>query len=383
MPYHRHAAEQGLALEHESHLALDKPAIIRSSVLLPLPETAGFGTWSGRHAPCMLPGMRSFALTALPLLAVAGIAAAGLLFSSCVSLRPFEQVRQGLPADRFLRVGDQLVHVEQAGPDSAEPVVLIHGFGASTYAWRQVIPELAGSFRVIALDLNGFGYTQRPKTAESYTREGQIRLVLGVLDELGIEKAHFVGHSYGGALTLWIASRHPERVRSFVLVDSAAPTYPEDRRSAVAAFRPLSVLFIRSVALREESVRKALQKSVYDDSIVTDELARAYLERLTIEGVADAYYGLTAPRRQSTDKVVFEDLDMPALVVWGSEDELVRIEDGRGAAARMPRAEFVVMEGVGHLPMEERPEELSRLLLDFLTSQTRRASPGSGSPGRG
>lgn len=326
--------------------------------------------------------MRVLAFLALPLLA--GLAA--FLLSGCVSLRPFEQVRQGIAADRFLRVGDQLVHVEQAGPESAEPVVLIHGFGASTYAWRQVIPELAGSFRVIALDLNGFGYTQRPRAAESYTREGQIRLILGVLDELGIEKAHFVGHSYGGALTLWIASRHPERVRSFALVDSAAPTYPEDRRSAVAAFRPLSALFLRSVALRQESVRKALQKSVHDDSIVTDELTRAYLERLTIEGVEDAYYGLTAPRRGklgSAEQVVFEDLDIPALVVWGSEDELVRIEDGRAAAARMPRAEFVVMEGVGHLPMEERPEELSQLLLGFLTSRARQASPGSGSPGRG
>jgi pimeloyl-ACP methyl ester carboxylesterase len=325
--------------------------------------------------------MRFLALAALPLLA-----AAIALLSGCVSLRPFEQVRQGLPADRYVRVSDQYVHVEQAGPAGAEPVVLIHGFGASTYSWRNIIPTLSGSFRTLAVDLNGFGYTQRPRDAASYSREGQVRLVLGILDELGIEKAHFVGHSYGGALTQWIVSRHPERVRSFVLVDSAAPTYPEDRRSAVAAFRPLSTLFLRSFALREDSVRKALRKSVADPAVVTDELVRAYWERLTIEGVSDAYYGLTAPRRGklgSSERVVFEDLDLPGLVVWGSEDRLVRLEDGRAAAARMPQARFVVMEEVGHLPMEERPEELSRLLLEFLTSQARPGSPGSGSPERG
>ena len=307
----------------------------------------------------MLPRMR--------LLSILVLAALALALAGCVSLRPFAQIRKELSASQLLEIGGQLVHVEQAG--EGEPVLLIHGFGASTYSWRKVMPGLAKSYRVLAIDLNGFGYTQRPRSAESYTREGQARLILGVLDKLGIRSAHFVGHSYGGAITLWTASRHPERVRSMILVDSAAPTYPEDRRSRLASLRPVSSLFVRSLALRPRMVRRSLRASLYDDSLVTPELVSAYLDRLRIEGITDAFYGLTAPSRSKPETVDLTKIDIPALLVWGEEDTLVRVEDGRAEAARMPRARFVALEKTGHMPMEERPEELLRLMLEFLGNQ--------------
>ena len=293
--------------------------------------------------------------------------AAALLSTACVSLRPFEEIRRSLPEDRFVQVGAQLVHIESAG--QGPPVLLLHGFGASTFSWRHVLPGLAESFRVIAVDLNGFGYTQRPKDPEAYTRQGQAALVLGVMDALGIERAHLVGHSYGGALTLWIASRHPGRVRSIVLVDSAAPSFPEDRRSGAAAFRPLAFLFLRGYALRPSVVRKSLERSIYDDSLVTPEMVRGYTERLRVEGLADAYQGLTAPRPGPAERVELETIDVPALVVWGTEDTLIPIEGGRRAAERLPRAAFVTMEKVGHIPMEERPGELLEIMVPFLKAQ--------------
>ncbi|MFL6193014.1 MAG: alpha/beta fold hydrolase [Thermoanaerobaculia bacterium] len=281
----------------------------------------------------------------------------------CVSLTPFSEVQRRLPADRFVRVGDQLVHVEQTG--EGEPILLLHGFGGSAYSWRKVVPALAERHRVLALDLNGFGYTQRPSTRESYTREGQARLVLGVMDALGIERAHVFGHSYGGGLSLYLAFRHPERFRSLVLVDSSAPTYSDDRRSRLAALRPLAGLYVRSVALRPGMIRKALLRSYYDDSLVTPELVQAYLERLKVEGVGDAFVGLTAPAPPG-ERVVLEKIAVPALVVWGAQDELISLATGRNAAARIPGAEFVVIDHCGHLPMEEKPEELLRAALPFL-----------------
>lgn len=297
----------------------------------------------------------------LPLLA------ALLPLLGCASVRPFEEVRKTLPATSFLKVGGQLVHIEQAG--SGEPVILLHGFGASTYSWRNVMPALAASFRVIAIDLNGFGYTQRPRTFESYTREGQAGLVLGVMDALGLRSTHLMGHSYGGGLSLFLASRHPERVRSLVLVDSSAPTYADDRRSRAASLKPLLGLYLRSLVLRPGTVRRALLHSFYDDSLVTPELVHEYYERLRVEGVVDAYYGLTAPTRTPSEPVELEKIRVPALIVWGAEDRLISAEAGRRAAARMPDSEFALMEGVGHVPMEEKPEELVRLVLPFLKRQ--------------
>jgi pimeloyl-ACP methyl ester carboxylesterase len=219
---------------------------------------------------------------------------------------------------------------------------------------------------VIAIDLNGFGYTERPKSPDSYTREGQEKLVLGVMDALGIDRAHVFGHSYGGGLSLFMASRHPERFRTLVLVDSSAPTYANDRRSRTASFRPLNNLFVRSYALRPSTVRKALEHSYYDDSLVTPELVQAYLDRLRVEGVSDAYYGLTVPVRSPQERVDLARIDVPALVLWGTHDELIAPEAGRRSSQVLPQGEFVLLAKSGHLPMEEEPEEFLRAVLPFL-----------------
>jgi pimeloyl-ACP methyl ester carboxylesterase len=296
----------------------------------------------------------------LPLLLIIPLA---LFLTRCASLRPFSEIRKEIPQDRFLSIGGQLVHVEQAG--AGEPVVLLHGFGASTYSWRKVMPGLAASFRVIAIDLNGFGYTAKPRDRESYTKEGQGRMVLAVMDALKIERAHLVGHSYGGGITLWLASRHPERLRSMVLVDSSAPAYSDNRRSRLASVKPFTSLFLRSFVLRPATVRKALLRSFYDDSLVTPELVQAYYDRIRVEGVVDAYYGLTIPRRTAPDQVDLADIDVPALVLWGEEDELISFAAGRRAAETL-RARFVPFPKTGHVPMEERPEEWLEAVLPFL-----------------
>jgi pimeloyl-ACP methyl ester carboxylesterase len=286
-----------------------------------------------------------------------------VVLPGCVSLRSFAAVRREVPADQFVRVGDQLVHVEQAG--TGEPVVLLHGFGASTYSWRKVMPALAESHRVVAIDLNGFGYTQRPTTRASYTREAQARLVLGTLDALGIDRAHIVGHSYGGGITLYLAFQHPERFRTMVLVDSSAPTYPNDRRSRAAAFRPLDSLLARLVFLRPATIRRSLLSAYWDDSKVTPELVQAYLDRLAIEGAPFAFYGLTVPAPQGVT-VELEKIAVPSLVVWGAHDTVIAPEVGRRAAARLQHSEFVLFDQSGHLPMEEEPEAFLRAVLPFL-----------------
>ena len=279
----------------------------------------------------------------------------------CVSIRPFAQIRREVPPENFVEVAGQLVHVEQTG--TGDPVVLLHGFAESTYTWRKIVPGLAKSFHVIAIDFSGFGYTERPKAPAAYTRAGQEALVLGVLDALKIESAQLVGHSYGGGMTLYIASRHPERVRSMVLVDSSAPTYPNDRRSRLGSLRPVAAVAMRFL-LRPKEIQKALSHTFYDPTLATPEMAQAYLDRLAVEGVGDAYHGLTVPTRD--DYVVdLAKIHRPTLVVWGAEDTLVKLEDGRKAAATLG-GRFEVIQKNGHVPMEEHPDELLRIITPFL-----------------
>ena len=308
----------------------------------------------------------------------AALAALALLVlaccGGCVRLRPLQEVRSELATGRLLEVHGNRIYVERQG--HGEPVVLVHGFGASSYSWRKVLPDLARDYDVVAVDLFGFGLTDRPAEREAYTREGQIRMLLGLLDALGFERAHFIGHSYGGALTMTLVAQHPERVRSMVLVDSAEPDYPLNRRRWLARIRPLIWMYVTGRALRHEKMEKAFRRAYHDDALVTDEVVEAYLDRLRVKGSVKAYRKLTRPRPSAPRGTVrYEELAVPALVVWGAEDRLVTVETAAHNAALLPDHRFVSIEGAGHSPMEERPEEFLAHVTEFLDEVSRRGSP--------
>jgi len=288
------------------------------------------------------------------------------LLTACVPVKPLEQLHPD-PDNRLLRIDDTSVYVEQSG--RGEPVLLIHGFGASTYSWRMVMPELAQDYRVVALDLYGFGWSERPEDWSRYTRDGQVELILQVMDALGIESAHLVGHSYGGSITMALAADHPDRVRSMVLVNSAAVDYPMNRRKWFSRVGLFNFAYVRGLALRTGFVERVMGKAYYDDALVTDELIEAYLDRLRVEGAAQGFRGLSRPlpSSQRPRDIRYEELDVPTLLLWGAQDQLITIEVGRYHAALFPDIRFVAIEGAGHAPMEERPDEFVDEVTAFLT----------------
>jgi pimeloyl-ACP methyl ester carboxylesterase len=291
--------------------------------------------------------------------------ALGLLFvGGCVPLIPYDEVRAGVPPENLVEIDGRLAHIARSG--RGEPIVLLHGFGASAYSWRHVAATLASEYELIAVDLNGFGYTERPRGAAAYTVAGQLALVLGVMDALGIESAHFAGHSYGGALATHLAWRHPQRVRSLILVDSAGAEYPWERRNASAANKPLTYLFVRTRAIRRKAVLAGLENSFSDDTRITPALVDAYYERIRIDGVSRAFRGLTAPTSEPRELPDLAQLDLPVLLVWGADDELTLPKAAQEAAAVLPHAELEILDGVGHIPLEESPDQLARLMSDFL-----------------
>ncbi len=288
-----------------------------------------------------------------------------ILAGGCVPLTPWPEIKDRLPAENVVEVQGQTVHFVRSG--NGEPVVLLHGFGASAYSWRHVAAALASDHELIAVDLNGFGYTQRPRGAAGYTVAGQLALVLGVMDALGIDSAHIAGHSYGGALALHLAWRHPQRARTVTLVGSASVAYPWERRNTSASIRPLTYLVVRTRTIKRDAVAMGLERSLADDSRITPELIDAYHERLRIEGVSRAFRGLTEPTSEPRELPDLTRLELPVLMVWGAEDVLSLPEDGRAAAELIPHSQFELLDGVGHIPLEESPDELARLMRAFLT----------------
>lgn len=318
---------------------------------------------------------------ARPFLALLGLALAA---AGCVSLRPVASLRTDftLPAARLVptSVGD--VYVELGGEGDGPPVVLLHGFGASVHSWRKVAPELAAAgFRVVALDLAGFGWSGRPVDRAAYTPAGQAAVVAEVLErirpELGPElgsqagtpPVHLVGHSFGGGVALSLAAARPELVRSLVLVDTTLPTHSRAPRAGWPIYRPVAYVLLRTVGLRRWFVRRALELAFHDDALVTPELVDAYRERLLYRGPASAYRSLTGPLPRERLAVDLTAIAAPTLVVWGEEDALIPVDAGRRAAGRMPDARFAALPRCGHLPMEECPETLLEAVLGFLGSR--------------
>ena len=129
----------------------------------------------------------------------------------------------------FTTVDGARIHYQEAGDEEAPPILLIHGFISSTLIWDEVfLPLAAAGFRVIAPDLPGYGYSDKPRHAE-YTIESQARAVVGLMDRLGIEKAALVGASYGGAIAAAIALDHPERVSHLVLIGAVSSDEPRKK----------------------------------------------------------------------------------------------------------------------------------------------------------
>jgi pimeloyl-ACP methyl ester carboxylesterase len=278
--------------------------------------------------------------------------------------KPFSDVCGCVPPEQFVQVGEQRVHFEEAG--RGEAVVLLHGFGGSSHAWRHVMPALARRFRVIAVDLNGFGWTQRPRDVAAYTYAGQAEVVLGTLRALGVERFHVVGHSYGGGLALWLAGRHPERVRSVVLLSSVLPDYSQAQRQAWARFRSLNWLLVHFFVLSRAGVRRTLEICFHDKRQITSDLVEAYRERLLVEGCEDAYYGLMAPLNLPEPEVALTDVQAPTLVVWGREDRLIPLPRAEAYVPQLPDARLVVLDDCGHMALEECPQRLLAEMLPFL-----------------
>lgn len=278
-------------------------------------------------------------------------------------------MRAALPPKQLALLNNQWVHFERRGV--GESVVLIHGFGGSTYSWREAFPRLQESLDLLAVDLNGFGYTQRPRAAQDYSLSGQVSLVLRLLDHLHIDRAHFVGHSYGGGVVLEIARSHPQRVRSLVLVDAAPPGRAPFGQIWLRLFAPLVLWYTENFALTPGAIGDALRSVVHVDANVTSEMIDQYLRRLRIAGFRDAFHGLITARNRSWTDEDFAALDMPALVIWGRHDSVVPLRTGEELSRKLPRAAWVVIEHAGHLPMEEQPDAFAAALWKFLDPKSR------------
>jgi 2-hydroxymuconate-semialdehyde hydrolase len=252
------------------------------------------------------------------------------------------------------------VHDVGQGP----PVLLIHGSGPGVTAWanwRLVMPDLARQARVIAPDMVGFGYTDRPQ-GQRYDMDAWVAQAVGLLDALGIEQTDLVGNSFGGALALALAIRHPKRVRRLVLMGSVGVTFPiTPGLDAVWGYTPSL-----------DNMRKLLDIFAYDRGLVSDELARLRYEASIRPGFQESFAAMfPAPRQRWVDAMASAEQDIRALphdtlIVHGREDQVIPLSNSLTLSQWIARSQLHVFGQCGHWTQIEHAARFARLVGNFL-----------------
>jgi pimeloyl-ACP methyl ester carboxylesterase len=284
------------------------------------------------------------------------------------------------PEDRFTTVNGIKARHWQAG-DGGSAVMLIHGLGGAVENWVHNLHALGREHRVFALDLVGFGRSDKPRG--DYGLATLARFVRDFMDDQKIATAALVGNSLGGAVSLTFARSWPERVSALVLVCSAGLG-----RGATMVLRAASVPLLGELLRASPSramTRWFMRRTVADPALVTDDAVETFFAHSSAPGASAAFLAalraqctLFGQRRSVTGPIVesLPRLRAPTLVVWGRQDRIVPAAHAEVARA-IPGAEVEIYDPCGHLPMYERPDEFNRRVAGFLAR-----APGAESPPR-
>jgi pimeloyl-ACP methyl ester carboxylesterase len=263
---------------------------------------------------------------------------------------------------RIVQTGSWHTNLLEAGQGS--PVIFIHGSGpgVTAYAnWRSILPALAPQFRVIAPDMYGFGFSERPANFVCDVSAWTIQL-FDLMDALDIEKADLVGNSFGGALALAAASARPERVRRLVLSGSVGVSFPLPAGlDAVWGYEPSLV-----------AMKGLLDLFAYDRHLVTDELAELRYRASIEPGFQESFSALfPKPRQRWVNALALDDaaisaLEHETLIVHGREDKVIPLENSYRLMELIPNAQLHVFGRCGHWTQIERLKEFCGLLIQFL-----------------
>lgn len=299
--------------------------------------------------------------------AAIGVAAMLLLLAGCGL-----SVGDGF-AGSYARLGpaESPVQLYYEDVGAGPPVLLIHGFGASTYTWRYITPELARDHRVIAVDLKGFGQSDKPFD-ERYSVFDQADLLAQFIEEHDLRDLTVVGHSYGGGIALLLAleanQRLGNRIAKLVLLDTIA--YPQN---VPVFFRMLSTPLISHLGVRmvppSVQTRVALQIAYLDNSKIEDSEVEVYAAPLkTAAGKHAIIHSARQIMPEDLEQISerYESIELPTLILWCDHDRIVPIDVGLKLRRTLPNSSLKLVRDCGHMPQEEQPEQTLKLLKGFI-----------------
>ena len=259
------------------------------------------------------------------------------------------------------------VHYQEAGHKDAPPIILIHGFCSSTLVWSNVFLTIADAgFRVIAPDLLGYGYSAKPRDFD-YTINAQARMIAGLLNRLGLQRATLVGSSYGGAVAAAVALDYSDLVEKLVLVGAVTNNEPTRYMLMRLFGSPLIGDILSPLLVGSRRLLRARMKRVYDRHERALDEKRVYARHLTLRAAATHRAIIRTVRRWDADRIQ-RDAHMifqPTLLLWGETDTEVPLRNGEHLQNRIKNSRLMVFRECGHLPHEEFPQAFAEVVVNF------------------
>jgi len=273
------------------------------------------------------------------------------------------------PQDQYIKVGDINTRFWTSGGEGTT-VILIHGIGDAVETWDSNINALGEHHRVYALDLVGFGRSDKPPIQPSLPFAAQF--VSDFMEAQHIERASLIGNSMGGAVSLQFAIQFPDKLERLVLEDTAGLG-----KGIVTFFRLFSIPLIGELLSRPSHWGMAwlLKQLVHDPAVITDEMVELYYQLSSLPGAQKSFLSalrvgvnLFGQRTEFTRSLVdnLGNITCPTLIIWGRQDRILPVAHAQVAKDGTPNAELHIFDSCGHEPHFEHPEEFNKLVLEFL-----------------
>lgn len=275
------------------------------------------------------------------------------------------KLRYGSDSQHVVQVDGLNIHYKDTGPKDAPVVLLLHGFGSSLQTWDVWAAKLESHYRVIRLDLPGFGLTG-PSPLHDYSEAGDLATLMHFVDKLGVASFSVIGHSMGGKMAWGLAAAAPDRVKALVLM--APDGFPEAKDIGTKPYAMPSVMGVIKFSLPKFLVRKSIEPAFFDVNALSDSLVDRYYDMLRAPGVRAAILERSNQTIYTDPVPRLKQIKAPTLLIWGEQDQMIPSSNAQSYAHVLSDSQTVLLPKLGHLVQEEQPEIALAHVAAFLNS---------------
>jgi pimeloyl-ACP methyl ester carboxylesterase len=280
--------------------------------------------------------------------------------------------RYGAPPAQSIAVDGLTVYYKDSGPKNAPVLLFLHGFGSSLQTWDDWSAKLDPQYRVIRLDLPGFGLTGA-HPAQDYSEATDVAILTHFVDKLGLNQFSVIGHSMGGKMAWALAASQPERVQALVLM--APDGFPELKDIGSKPYEVPAIMGLIQYFLPKYFVQKSIEPAFADPQMLNETLVNRYHDMLRAPGVRGAILDRSNQTIYTDPVPRLKKIKAPTLLLWGEQDQMIPSSNAQSYAVVLRHSSTVVVPKLGHLLQEEQPDTGLAAVMQFLEAQQAAIKP--------